>query len=123
PQSDTGLLAYRALALFETGKKDDARAIVEKLAERKTDSEAVAWSTALRARFSATEPKAALAKYQEALVRARDNSVIRFLVGEPYSRMGETELAIAAWREAAGLSPSWATPHVDIARALAAGGR
>ncbi|MEA2733883.1 MAG: hypothetical protein QOE14_334, partial [Humisphaera sp.] len=122
-KSDTGLLAYRALALFETGKKDEARDIVAKLATRKADSDAVAWSTALAARFAPTEPKVQLAQYQAALVRAPDNSIIRFLVGEAYARLGETELAIAAWRRAGDLSPSWATPHVDIARTLAAGGR
>jgi tetratricopeptide (TPR) repeat protein len=122
--ADTGLLAYKALALFETGKKDEANAIVGALAKRKTDSDAVAWSTALAARFDAQQPpKAQLAQYQAALVRSPDNAVVRFLVGEAYARLGETELAIGAWRRAAELAPAWATPHIDIARTLAAGGR
>jgi tetratricopeptide (TPR) repeat protein len=122
-KSDTGLLAYKGLALFETGKREEARAIVTKLAARQNDNEAAAWATALGARFTATEPKVALGKYQEALVRSPDNPIIRFLVGEAYARLGETELAITAWKQAAELSPSWATPRVDIARMLAGNGR
>jgi tetratricopeptide (TPR) repeat protein len=121
--SDSGLLAYRALALHATGNGDDARKIVDALGKRTSDSDAIAWTTALSARFNLTDPKAALAQYQAALTRAPDNAVVRFFVGEAYARLGETELAIAAWRRAAELSPSWATPHIDIARALASSGR
>src|SRR6185312_1961423 len=58
-----------------------------------------------------------------ALVRSPDNAVIRFFVGEAYARMGETELAMAAWKRASDLSPSWMAPHLNIARTLAASGR
>ncbi|MEO6436077.1 MAG: tetratricopeptide repeat protein, partial [Tepidisphaeraceae bacterium] len=121
--TDIGLLAYRALAAFDAGQHGAARQIAAALGNRRTDAEAIAWATALSARFNAIEPKAALQQYQAALVRSPNNAVIRFLVGEAYARLGETELAIAAWRRAAELSPSWSTPHVEIARTLAASGR
>ncbi len=120
--SDTGLLAYRALALFDLGQKEQAQAIVAALTARRGDPEAIAWGTALKARFDNLDPKSALAQYQAALVRAPDNAVIRFLVGEAYARLGEQELAISAWTRAAELTPSWATPHMNIARALANSG-
>ena len=37
--------------------------------------------------------------------------------------MGETELATTAWKKASDLAPSWATPHLETARALSAAGR
>jgi tetratricopeptide (TPR) repeat protein len=120
---DANLLAYRALALYESGRSDDAKAIVDALGKRKEDTEAMAWSTALGARFSGAEPKAALAQYQSALSRTPDNAVFRCLVGEAYARMGEMELAIAAWRRAADLSPSWSRPRTLAARALATSNR
>ena len=121
--SDTGLLAYLALAKFEIGDVEAAKKVVADLSKRTNDPNAVAWAIALSARFGHMEPKAALTQYEAALVRSPDNSVIRFLVGEAYAHMGETELAMAAWRRAAELSPSWMSPHLNIARTLAASGR
>ena len=122
-KSDATLLAYRALALHETGKAAEAKAIVAALGKRAGDSEAIAWSTALSALFAPMDPKSALAQYQAALTRMPNNAVIRKLVGDAYWRLGETELAIGAWRRAAELAPSWAGPHLSAARALNADGR
>ncbi|HYO11384.1 MAG TPA: tetratricopeptide repeat protein [Tepidisphaeraceae bacterium] len=123
PKADTGLLAYRALALFETGRRDEAKQVIDLLGQRAGDNEAVGWATALKARFNNVEPKAAIEEYQASLVRSPDNAVVRYLVGEAYARMGETELALAAWKRAAEQSPSWATPRLNMARALAAANR
>jgi Tfp pilus assembly protein PilF len=121
--SDTALLAYKALALYETGKVDDANHIILALSARTSDQQAVAWSMALSARLSGAGPRAALRQYESAIVRDPSNPVIRFMVGEAYAKLGEPELAIAAWKRSAELSPSWASPHVNIARTLAASGR
>jgi tetratricopeptide (TPR) repeat protein len=120
---DTDLLAYRAMALFDSGKTDQARQLVAALARRTSDSGAIAWSAALPAWFDHLEPRLALEKYRAALDRAPDNAVIRYLVGEAYARLGERDLAVQSWRRAAELSPSWSAPHVQAARTLAAAGR
>jgi tetratricopeptide (TPR) repeat protein len=123
--SDSELLALRALALFELKRADEAMPIVEALASRTSDSEAQAWSTALATRYAkdAPEPRAAIAQYRAALTRDPDNGVIRYMVGEAYERLGESEPALAAWRTAAELLPSWSRPAEKMARALAATGR
>ncbi len=123
PASDSGLLAYLALSQVETGNVPAAQKIVAALGARNNDPDAIAWSITLTARFNHLDPKSALAQYEAALVRSPDNAVIRFFVGEAYSRMGETELAMAAWKRAAELSPSWMMPHLNIARTLAGSGR
>ena len=123
PASDSGLLAYLALSQFKIGQAVPARKIVSALAARRDDPDAIAWATALDAQFNHLDPKPALVQYEAALVRSPDNAEIRFLVGEAYSRMGETELAMAAWKRASDLSPSWMAPHMNIARTLAASGR
>jgi tetratricopeptide (TPR) repeat protein len=123
--SDGELLALRALALFELKRADEAMPIVEALASRTSDSEAQAWSTALATRYAkdAPEPREAIAQYRTALTRDPDNGVIRYMVGEAYERLGESEPALAAWRTAAELLPSWSKPAEKMARALAATGR
>ncbi len=125
PAADTSLLAYKALALYETKRGDDARAIVNKLDERKDDAQALAWSAALSAHFAPppVNPRKMVTQLQGAVSRAPDNAVARYLLGEAYAQLGEFELAITSWRRATELSPSWATPHSKVALALATGGR
>ncbi|MGH7214205.1 MAG: tetratricopeptide repeat protein, partial [Tepidisphaeraceae bacterium] len=128
------LLAYRALSLYQLDRAGEAGPIVDALAERKDDSDALAWATALRARFGAPnnasgaaaggyEPRAAIENYRNALVRDPRNDVIRFMMGEAYARLGEQELALSTWRQVAERNPSWAMPQVMIAQLLASTGR
>ena len=56
-----------------------------------TDSEAIAWSTALAARFAGADPKTALTQYQAALTRMPENAVVRNFVGDAYGRVGPQE--------------------------------
>jgi tetratricopeptide (TPR) repeat protein len=124
PAADASLLAYKALALFETNRADEAGAIVSKLS-RKDDAQALAWSAALSAHFAPApvNPRKMVMQLQGAVSRAPDNAVARHFLGEAYAQLGEFELAITSWRRATELSPSWAAPHSKIALALAAGGR
>jgi tetratricopeptide (TPR) repeat protein len=124
PQSDTDLLAYRAMALYDLNRPTDAEPIVDALANRKDDMAAVAWATALRAR--ATEnlpPRERVKQYLAALERSPDNEAVHFFLGDAYAALGESEPALDAWRDAAQLAPSWAAPASAIARMLAATGR
>ncbi|HEV2296476.1 MAG TPA: tetratricopeptide repeat protein [Tepidisphaeraceae bacterium] len=123
--SDSQLLALRALALFALERREEAQRIVAALGARKNDASALAWSEALATRFATPppDPRAAIASYRAALTRDPHNGIIRYMVGEAYERLGESEPALAAWRVAAELVPSWSKPAEKIARALAATGR
>lgn len=124
PISDTDLLAYRALALYDLNRPADASAVVEALAARKDDLAAGAWATALRARENENLALRERARqYQEALDRLPENEVIHFFLGEAYAMLGESEPAIRAWQESARLAPAWAAPAAAIARTLASTGR
>ena len=124
-ESDSTLLALRALALYHLDQADEARRIVDAIARRTNDGKAQAWATALAARFANPQPapRAQIVQYRAALTRDPDNGIIRYMVGEAYERLGESEPALSAWRMAADLEPSWSKPPEKIARALAATGR
>lgn len=124
-KSDSGLLGYRALALYETGKAAEAAPILTALTARAGDSTAAAWAIALRGRFSASPPAPAqrLRLLQDAALRDPSNSIIQLMVGTTYAEMGETELALLAWKQTAAQAPGWAHPWVLSARAMMAGGR
>ncbi len=118
PTSDAQLLAFRALALYALDRPAEADPIVEALAAREMDASALSWATALKAGFAqpAREPRDQIKQYQAALNRSPDNAVIRFMLGQAYARLGETEPAVEAWERAGDLAPSWATPHAMMAR-------
>jgi tetratricopeptide (TPR) repeat protein len=119
PAADAHLLAYRALSLDALGRGGEAMPIVEALARREDDPTAAAWAKAIRAREAepALPPAERVKAYQAALEDDADVAAIHYLLGEAYGAEGETELAVAAWRKAAELSPSWALPASMAARA------
>jgi tetratricopeptide (TPR) repeat protein len=121
--ADSDLLAFRALCLYGIDSRDEAKKIVEALKQRQGDNSALAWGSALATRFDAApdaDKRTLIGKYQNALNRDPDNAIIRAWVGDAYSGLGETELAIQQWRMAADLAPSWATPRVLWSRSLLA---
>ncbi len=121
--SDSDLLAFRALCLYATDSREEASQIVAALKQRVGDNSALAWGSGLATHFDSppdTDKRTLISKYQSALNRDRDNAVIRAWVGDAYSALGETELAIQEWRAAADLAPSWATPRVLWSRSLLA---
>jgi tetratricopeptide (TPR) repeat protein len=122
---DSQLLAYRAMCLFQVKKADEARPILEELGKRKEDDAALAWAKALRTRFDSPNLAAGqqIAEYQAALGRDPYNPVIRYMMGESYAALGETEPALQNWRMVADAVPSWATPRTQIARLLTDTGR
>lgn len=123
--SDSHLLAYRAYSLYQLQKNADAKPIVDALAARKDDDVALAWAKALTTRFETPDanPRERISQYQAALVRDPGNAVVRYLMGEGYAQLGETELALQSWRQVVAEVPSWPTPRTQIAYLLAATGR
>jgi len=124
-ESTTALLAYKAMSLPQMERADEALPIIDALAERREDDSAIAWATALRARFAGEKynPLQAIRAYKEAIVRDPTNAVIRFMQGEAYARLGETELALGSWRTVAEQATSWSLPVVLISQSLANAGR
>lgn len=120
PASDTQLLAWRALALLSLGRADEARAVIDALANRPNDNAAKGWVSALRTRIESTAlpPATLIARYQAALSRGGDNGVVRFWLGEAYQQLGELDAAVRQWQQSAELMPSWAAPHVQVARVM-----
>jgi tetratricopeptide (TPR) repeat protein len=125
PTSDTDLLAYRALALYDLNRPADAAPIVEALTNRKDDMAAVAWSTALHTRENGDNlpPRDRTKHYLEALERAPENEVIHYFLAEAYLALGETEPALREFSVASRLAPNWAAPAAQISRTLVATGR
>lgn len=125
PSSDSELLAFKALSLYRLNRAAEAGQIVEALAQRTDDPVALAWSTAMQARFAdpELEPKELVNQLQAALVRDPDNAQIRFMLGEAFAQLGEDELALQAWQQAAEEAPSWAAPRVLRANTLTRTGR
>jgi Tfp pilus assembly protein PilF len=126
PKADAALLGLRALSLYELGKRQEAKTIVDALARRgSSDSTAVAWSTALAARYAEPPlpPRGLAEKYKAALDKDPANAVLHAFRGEAFDRLGETTLAVDAWSEAARRAPSWALPRRRVAAAMASEGR
>jgi cytochrome c-type biogenesis protein CcmH/NrfG len=124
PTADVQLIAYKALANFALNKTAERDALVANLAARSNDRVAYAWALALRTHFeeSKSDVKSQLTNYRDALQRSPDNAVIQIMLGDAYAKIGENDLALQAWRQAAGEVPSWAEPQIRIAEVLASEG-
>jgi tetratricopeptide (TPR) repeat protein len=120
-KADANLVAYKALAYHGLDKKPEADALVAALTARNEEPLAYALSHGLTTFFNADalDPKTQVTQYEDALQHDPHSSIIEFMLGEAYSRMGETDLALEEWRTVSAQVPSWATPHQRIATLLA----
>lgn len=118
------LLAYDAIAQYQTKHRSQADALVAAIASR-NDPASAAWATAIRARFAAPplEPVSAIKAYGQAMAQDHTNAVVPFYLGEARAELGETDEAIRDWNSAARLSPTWAEPIYRISRILSGSGR
>lgn len=124
--SPSRLLAVRALALLQLGRRDQAEVIVNSLASREDDGIAVGWAIALRAAFLTPDakPLARQKEYQAALARMSitpdrmPRAVLFHLLATVSRSLGENELAIARWRQSIALLPQWTIPYVLLTPAL-----
>ena len=123
-QSDSELLGFRALALYDTGQRDQAAALTQALGDR-PDAPSRAWATALRTR-SATpplSPGAAVQKYREAINSDGQNPVFHFLAAEAELTAGDSDRALQEWQTAFRQRPSWPLPLYRISRTYCEVGR
>lgn len=117
--ADPALLAYKMLSQTALGYHDDAVAGYRALQSRRSDPLVRAWEQALSTVFAEPPPppKEAILRLRGAMSRDRDNGLFRSWMGDAYWRLGETELAMVAWSEAAQMMPSWAEPLRKLSRA------
>ncbi len=115
------LLAYQALARFDAN--ESAKAQIEQLAARVDENAAQDWLPLLRtlARMRQGEQPPSLTErikvFREATER-RANAFAYHFLASAYREAGELDLAITAWRKAIETSPTWATPRLEMARAM-----
>ena len=122
--ASANLLAYDAIAQFQTGHRPEGDAIVSTLLLRK-DAISAAWAAALRAHFARPpiDPAAAIKAYGEAIAQDRTNPLFPCFLGEARAEMGEVDEAVRDWNTSAQLSPFWAEPVYRISRILSSTGR
>lgn len=125
PASDAHLLAYRALALYQSGQPEMARGVVAALRGRSKDRAARAWAAGIDARFElSTAPRT---KIIAGLTAAReldsDNAVFAAWLGDAYYELGEYAAAVRCWSTASDQLPGWVAPLVGKSAALLALGR
>lgn len=125
PAADAQLLVYRALALQEAGRMDEAQSLAGVLAARGGDRVAAEWASVLRARFAAPalSPSAMLGVMKDAVARDQQNPALRQMLAEAWVGVGETEPALGELKQVVMLSPGWAAPHLLGAKIFGETGR
>ena len=121
------LLAFRAMALFDAGQRDGAKAITKTLADRAGDYRAKGWAIALDMYADAADltPQEALSKLREAIEADPHEPVFLYFRGQRLAQLGRNDEARQAWATALR-SPDvvgWITPRVLIAQTLLDDGR
>lgn len=125
PAVHTDLLAFRAMALLQLDRDEEAQPIIDVLAERENDDEASAWVPVLRRVVGdrTAAPQEQIEVCRTALTVAPNNPYIHHFLAEAYRRTGQTEPALDHWQQAARGAQAWATPAVRMAQALLSTGR
>ena len=120
-RTDPEVLAIRILAARAAGRKDEALPLEKQLGEA-ADDVSKAWSSAIAVRAGGGGADS-LPQIQAAISVVPGSAILRQGLGDAYAAVGETELALEAWKAAAGRAAAWAAPLRRVAEALLAGGR
>jgi predicted Zn-dependent protease len=110
------VLAFRALALFETGGKDAAAPVLAALRTRTGDYAAISWSLALSTLLESADPKSAIEKFDAAIKEHPDEPVFSYLRGNALFQLGRADEAREMWTSAAKsfLSAGWSQPGLSV---------
>ena len=123
-KSEATLVAQRAMALTNLGKKADADFIRSALKARNQAAASV-WTLLLR-RILDSEPiddKQVVAACQSALLLDARNPYLNYYLGDANARLGEAELAIEAWQRSVAFNSTWSVPAVRLVEVLLQKGR
>jgi len=118
-------LGFRAAALFELGRREEAGAIVDHLAARGPDSLGAAWANVLRSVYQSAQrsPRAVISACRDGLAMDPGNAYFGYLQGAAWWSLGESDLALQAWRLAIKQRPDWLSPRICCVHALLAAGQ
>ena len=122
PEYDIELLAMRALALFATGKKEAGNALQTQLSRMNNDPVAAAWAmiVAEQSQPGTQVPKS----LQETILKVPNrDAYLEFFLGDAYGRMGELQIAIKQWMNAANSTSTWSVPFETLANAYLSTGK
>lgn len=120
------LWAFRALALWELGRSDEAAAIGRRLGARRGDYRAEAWSMVLAGLTSgSSDAVATVASLRAALEVHPREPVLLAMLGDALAVLGRAGEAREAWAQASAspVAVGWARPMVRIAESLRQEGR
>jgi tetratricopeptide (TPR) repeat protein len=122
---DSQLLAVHAASLMHVGQAESADAVAKALEQREDDVIAKAWLLVLRQMMGTENLNARelVDACRAALDEQAGNTYLMQFLGEGYAHLGESDLAIGAWRSAAEQNLTWVVPVVRLANVLLDTGR
>jgi predicted Zn-dependent protease len=117
--SDATLVAFKAIALANTGNKPQSDATREALS-RRNQAAARAWTLLLRRIVDAAsvDDKQLEIECRSALVSDPRNSYLNYYLGDALARLSESEKAIGQFERAAFLNSTWSVPTARLIDAL-----
>ena len=123
--SDSEVLAIKALTLFRLKRPDEARPIVNFLAGREDDPTAAAWALVFDKVIDNTNTnvKEMIEVCRKALRRCPNHPYFHHYLARAYNVSGEHDLALEQWAKAVRRAPTWQAPITQAARSLMATGR
>jgi tetratricopeptide (TPR) repeat protein len=125
PNTRVEEVALRAMGLYSLDRRSEADAIVAALRNRRGEPAATVWASVLQVTYSDQRPPVpeVIRTLNQSLQTIPTNAYAHAFLGDAYASTGDNELALASWRRAADLRPSWAAVRALIARTLVTAGR
>ncbi|QDU70975.1 tetratricopeptide repeat protein [Mucisphaera calidilacus] len=113
-------LGYRAQALFELDRGDEAQGLIERLEGKSSDTVALSYGTMLRLIYVEQDvaPLRIVQAGETAVQRDPMNPYFHFWMGQALSSLGEHDRAIEAWAQALRRAPVWMAPTIAITREM-----
>lgn len=124
-KSDATLLALKAIALSNIGRKPQSDACRQALAARTNQAPARAWVLLLRQIIDAArvDSKQVVVECRSALTIDPTNSYLAYYLGDAQARIGDLDPAIQTWLYTCRINLTWPVPPTRLVDALIQRGR
>jgi tetratricopeptide (TPR) repeat protein len=122
----TDILAIRCMALYRLGRKDASTALNSLDQLGQTNQTAQCWASVIHAVFAPTSlnnEEAIIQACRAASNQLPHNPFFKCFLADASFRIGESDTAVRAWREASNDAPEWSTPLVKLADVLLGAGQ